>query len=606
MISDKCEAFRTWNRIEGSTRTKNMEESLKAEIYDPLWMLARQWQFGEFEANDCGTAAKVLLSYKESELQSMTLGGKSSPYHFDDKAPEAMVEGETPIIDYKARLQAANQLFKIVSRTLNQAWADKLRKVLTRFYGLKAIGGSKEFENRNDANAMLQSFFSAAQGGVDGFILYQRFKDYLNSRVTEGTIARRVDPKAVRYLTIIITRHSSSQMTSQESDAIAQDIISQFINFFESLHGLDGEKESTWNDSRMEYQFSCRLSDNTQLTVDEYYSGDLDWYHFDLNDASRKRGGQVEKVKEYIPTPLEYAGMPSARWWEIEDAQVDLVNIDADNVDLAKLIVSEYAMMYSNDWMIAPLDVSLGRYIQLNGIIVIDVFGEQTYVDVDRNATLDSPEPWREWNMFGLTNTRNNQSEQGMLLFPSLYSVQESAPQEKLVIAKDEMANMVWAVEELVSDGLGGSKTGKQATEELHKHLGMTKNQDDQVGLQYVLGTTVPEHWIPFIPVKVDNNKEREMKLQRASMPRVHNEQIDKVRPTTSFLRVGITPDNNQSTPFYLHEEEVPAKGITVTRSEQRIRWFDGKTINWQGFRKEAGKGPSASSLKFDSIIDGK
>ena len=32
-----------------------MEETLKARVYDPLWMLARQWQLGEFQGEDNGS-----------------------------------------------------------------------------------------------------------------------------------------------------------------------------------------------------------------------------------------------------------------------------------------------------------------------------------------------------------------------------------------------------------------------------------------------------------------------------------------------------------------------------------------------------------------------
>ncbi len=39
----------TWNRLEGRPRTENFTRNLSAEVRDPLWMLARQWQLGEFK-----------------------------------------------------------------------------------------------------------------------------------------------------------------------------------------------------------------------------------------------------------------------------------------------------------------------------------------------------------------------------------------------------------------------------------------------------------------------------------------------------------------------------------------------------------------------------
>src|SRR5262249_8555669 len=53
----------TWNRLEPRPRTANFERSLRAEVRDALWMLSRQWQFGEFKGEDAGSAifAKVKL-----------------------------------------------------------------------------------------------------------------------------------------------------------------------------------------------------------------------------------------------------------------------------------------------------------------------------------------------------------------------------------------------------------------------------------------------------------------------------------------------------------------------------------------------------------------
>src|ERR1017187_3914914 len=52
-----------WNRLEGRPRTANFERALRAEIRDPLWMLTKQWQMGEFQGSDAGSPvfAKVLM-----------------------------------------------------------------------------------------------------------------------------------------------------------------------------------------------------------------------------------------------------------------------------------------------------------------------------------------------------------------------------------------------------------------------------------------------------------------------------------------------------------------------------------------------------------------
>jgi hypothetical protein len=56
-LPDFHPAIVTWNRLEGRPRTADFERSLRAEIRDPLWMLCRQWQFGEFQGEDAGSAS---------------------------------------------------------------------------------------------------------------------------------------------------------------------------------------------------------------------------------------------------------------------------------------------------------------------------------------------------------------------------------------------------------------------------------------------------------------------------------------------------------------------------------------------------------------------
>jgi hypothetical protein len=44
-----------WNRLEGRPRTIEFDRALRAEVRDAMWMLARQWQLGEFRGEDAGS-----------------------------------------------------------------------------------------------------------------------------------------------------------------------------------------------------------------------------------------------------------------------------------------------------------------------------------------------------------------------------------------------------------------------------------------------------------------------------------------------------------------------------------------------------------------------
>jgi hypothetical protein len=109
------------------------------------------------------------------------------------------------------------------------------------------------------------------------------------------------------------------------------------------------------------------------------------------------------------------------------------------------------------------------------------------------------------------------------------------------------------------------------------------------VPIRYVAGTTVPDNWIPFVPVHMEGS-DREIRLQRARMP-----------GAKGALGVLLT---EKAAPYYINEEEVPRAGAIVQRSFQRTRWLNGTTYLWIGRYKETGKGEGSSNIQFDQIWD--
>ncbi len=58
-IPEQLIAATYWNRVEPRPRSLEIADVLAARIRDPLWMLTRQWQGGEFFATDAGSPAYV-------------------------------------------------------------------------------------------------------------------------------------------------------------------------------------------------------------------------------------------------------------------------------------------------------------------------------------------------------------------------------------------------------------------------------------------------------------------------------------------------------------------------------------------------------------------
>src|SRR6185436_681940 len=93
---------------------------------------------------------------------------------------------------------------------------------------------------------------------------------------------------------------------------------------------------------------------------------------------------------------------------------------------------------------------------------------------------------------------------------------------------------------------------------------------DQRAGLRYLLGTTVPENWIPFLPVNTGGDT-HSMRLVRSWLPRPVPAG-SRVRPVTSILRFGVTTGDEVTDNYLVNEEEIPRSGVRVRGAMQRTR----------------------------------
>jgi hypothetical protein len=354
------------------------------------------------------------------------------------------------------------------------------------------------------------------------------------------------------------------------------------------------------------------------LEAEEYYTGHLDWYNFVIDT----RAGALDAVDppppapdppktfDLIPTTVTFNGMPNTRWWTFEDSRTNFGDIKPDTTDLAKLFLIEFGLVYANDWFIIPYTVPAGSMARVRGLAVTNVFGERTWIEP---AGAGQDDDWQRWAMF-LANIKGidaQPADTSLILLPTAAKVLESPALEEVMMVRDEVANMVWGIERTITLPDGQPKPGRETGDEMHAFLqsklppaAAPVPPAGDAKIRYRVMTTVPENWIPFIPVHVENDN-REIQLQRAAMPRILDGDPDrprKVVPRTSLLREGL--DLPVPQPYFLHEEEVPRAGALVSHRFQRTRWRDGRVWVWLGVRKRTGRGEGSSGLAFDRIVD--
>jgi hypothetical protein len=471
-----------WNRLEPRPRTADFSRSLKAEIRDALWMLSRQWQMGEFKGEDCGSPVDARLLTEEFTLNRYAAGGQAKAYN--DAIPlEAQVEAETIPDTWQLKIQASTQFFKLLAKEVFEA--DQKEKIRGRYQ----VGDITDTEplNRILCNQPSAQLYDQARlRSIDGYLLL--------TEIASGAFASWLDIP------------DSSLSAADKTTLIT--VGNHLQDWFKRLYNQPAG-DTAWKTPYLEYQFQCAApaasGKQTVLEAEQYASGHLDWYAFDINDTESKLeddpletitdAAPTEKLVSFIPTNISFGGMPNARYWEMEDRKTDFGDIDSNTTDVAKLIVAEFGLIYSNDWFIIPYSMNTGNICSIRGMVVTDTFGERTWIKA-AGAGVDNE--WQNWRMYNLS-TSATAVDNRLFLAPAAIKVMESEPMEKLNIIRDEMANMVWAIENTITLPSGKPRSGYEAAKELSSYLaqGFSSLTDDlAAAVKYTLGNSVPENWI--------------------------------------------------------------------------------------------------------------
>jgi hypothetical protein len=554
-----------YNRLEASPRNTDFTRSLRAEIRDPLWMLTRQWQFGEFKGEDAGSPVTAQILGEHTTLDRISFPG-NQVFGYDESIPlEVQVERESLAENLFLATQLARYFLRLMRDQGLPAYLDKL--VLK--YPLNSA-----IDKHDSEGAQL---LKAVQGNLfDGYQVYVA----MNTAAPGGTLFDQW-----------MNDEGIPTADQQQFTLIAGD----YQDWISRTYGLSSAGTSAWLPEKLEYQFALAssLPTQTRLTADQYFTGHLDWYSFDLDNrvaVAVGNGERAENVVEnfvsFIPAPISFKGMPNPRFWMMEEQRTDFGNIDTSTTGLLHLLLAEFGLVYSNDWFMLPYPMDINTLCEMKGITITDVFGQHTLI---RPAGRGSESQWQRWAMFHLTDASDTTRDTSLFyLAPALPKVLCSAPLEQVNFLRDEMANLVWAVEQRVPSQAGKGVSGDELARQDTPPVAFVP-VNDAVQIRYVAGTTVPDNWIPFIPVHMQGS-DREIRLQRASMPEAKGAQ-----------GVILT---EKSAPYYLDEVEIPKAGIVVRRSFQRARWLNGVTYLWVGRDKEAGKGEGWSNLRFDQIVD--
>jgi len=560
----------TWTRLEPLPREGSMQRSLQAQVRDPLWFLTRQWQVGEFLGDDAGSPVNATLSVEQRNLTTYRSNGPNgsntaSPTALDPGLPvEAHVERETVALRLRGAVQLGLYFEKLI-RSSGLAGPDQVTVI-----------------------AAFRSAFPLAAAPPDPALADRdglRFRALAAGRVTDG------EALYAAALAVAKGQPPPQPLPAQATDPQVAPMLADFLAYRQSLFS-EPTGDASWQPQQLAYDFalgSPAPDRNVSLRADAFPGGHLDWYSFDLGDpgVTQEAPAAVTTADfKFLPNHVVFLGMPDPRWWNFEDSVTDFGQLDADHVDLAKLLVMEFALVYGNDWFTVPVPTPIGTLARVTTLEVTDTFGVRTLIRPAEATRVNAGES--PWSMFKLSGPGSRSDF--IVMAPTLGLAEDADALEEVLFLRDDMAAMAWAVEHKLQGDLDAPVDADEIAQRYLQSDPPPAATPGGPKVYYTLATPVPGNWIPMVPVR---SPQGELFLRRGT---VANPAVGSVP-----ARAGILEPQH---PFFVADRVVSRSGALVDRHFRRARGADGGTFVWLARKSTQGRGPGWSGLRFDVVRD--
>ena len=231
----------------------------------------------------------------------------------------------------------------------------------------------------------------------------------------------------------------------------------------------------------------CR-SATSVLRAEEYLGDGLDWHSVDRVDGTPAARAPAFRIRaEGLPTPIRYGGLPADRFWEMEDAQVDLASADVDD-PRHRPAAADRLRRGLRQRLVRGAARGAGRLAEHarpggGHRLVRRPAGCSTRRGVPTPAG---------------TCSRSTGTDDGLLILPSTRG-QVGEPLETVALARDELANTAWAIEQTFTDAHGRLVDRREAWLRDEPQLARRPGETPA----YAVQTVVPDYWLPLIPVPV-------------------------------------------------------------------------------------------------------
>jgi hypothetical protein len=331
-----------------------------------------------------------------------------------------------------------------------------------------------------------------------------------------------------------------------------------------------------------------------RLMVTDHDGSDVDWYSVDGKPGValvRTAKPSMTRTTKVVPARLNYPGAPRARWWQIEDRDVDIGGFSPDRSHFGSMLLLDVVLAHSDDWFWMPIPPpppvdgaaapppSAGQVITLQKSTVFDSF--------DDPWTLEPPPDTgaAAWSLFRTTGLERT----ALVVWPVVVAPQAGPLLDEIHLGIDEDANLAWAIE-LRADGV--ALLDNTASDVALKQTRRTRTR----AFHYLPSTTLPAHWHPYRRTEGGGLFGAWQQGIVADL----TAENPTPRPGPRSRLIGGPSGAGAGRGHMISGHAIPSTGVVLRRRTLLARDIAGKPVLWVERSALPLTAPPASHLRFD------
>ncbi len=653
-----------WKRLASRPRSRpeDLRRNYQAQIRDPLWFLARQWQLGEFEGDDA--ASPYWVSFKAQFAKIESIRANHRPPESYKAALDPLVkkiEGESVLRDnYRFKVKIGRKFEKLLSS--NITGEEERIPIMEAYRTAFKIPAIPKVKRVKTMTALRGDFSARLDRGDLPYPIYSVLEN--ETELNEDLLVERTGPEILQWKVLDpVNKHAFVIERDPRFDtefiiyrAVLQDLKTyRFLKLF-SKRAIDGIALMRAI-SREEENLIDQIGRRAQLS--ETNRALLVVLHKELTDWAAGTYGNLppeeDKSDFWVPEQLEYQGQlltrlpsdnrepialeihPGLRgeldWYSMDQKMSDH-DESSDPPEIIELNmyptrVSFRGMPNKRWWQFENGLVDFGNIgieeFQLDKIAFtgfLTEFSNDWYVvpftqkagtlckvehlivhDVFGGKTLVERADREErdpWTLFSNTilDGQNEKTGDYFFLPPAASS---------FILDSDPIEEVRFLRDEMANMVWGVEHLTENGLGDpwlgyeraVAGKLDALQNDHSTAELKYFLSRNAPENWIPFLPVQISGQRKETVLKKGAMLSDVVDVFGDRLKILASSKLLN---PNGAGKSFRLREEEVPRTGVKASRIIRRSRWINGSAHLWIGQTIGLGRGEGWSGLAFDVV----